>query len=1467
FTLSPGLEVVDAVVNNRAGWRVDPATRQLLVTLRQPGTGGKVLITAVAPLPAGGKTTPLPVVRPVRAVVGDERVEVRVHPDLEAESLDPADYRLTDAGLAPDHGRVMTLVGSLLPPGADEPFRRPPAVRIAGAGPEVATEEGVEWRIEAGRVHLACRLGVRVRRGPLFHLALHPPPGFTLDRVTSTPDDAVAYAGPAAAPEPGVTVEFARPVPTGQRVELRLAFRGPVLPAGGTVRVPLPRFAPVDAAERAGWVSLCPGPGWSVTPRLSPGATEATEATAPPAAPGDATVTYLYRGREPEGELVLSAVRPAFTAAAETRLDLAADRLTAATRLTLKVTAGALPAVTVFEPGPVRAGRTWKVADGSNAVTAATPILLGRLPGALPVLGAPWGGLAPAVATRAATGGEPGTYWVVRFARPVSDEVSLETEAVIPGATPETARVLAGELASGRRDLLSVRGAAGHTSRVDPASPLGGAVAPADAPPASRSWSFDGLYLVTVCGEPHSLVVFGGAVAARDGPTLPIRLPAGAEVRAACAGGHWLDPGRCEPVPGADEVELRLPVPAGAGVVRFEVQYHLPTDGGSIVRRVRSPAPALPGGPHPVRRWWAYPPGALAAWPVAARTSSAAAAMPVLLGDPLDRPVGELAVVRFPGETVVVAPARLADAVGAGLAAVLVALGWVGARRGNRSVGFALMAVLIGAGVVYLVGPAAWERAARPAVVAGLPAAVAVVVARGRVRLVPPVAPAVPADSRTRSLGVVAAALLVGLVPVVASRAQPGPRDVVLILPGPAADPTRETVIAPRAVLDRLDAAARPPHPAAVITAAAYDGRAEDGTARFTARFVVHSFLDAETAVGLPLADVRLERVLVDGKPALPVAPRPDVYTVPVVGRGRHEIEAGFVVAVATAGPEREVRFGLPEVPDCRLTFTVPGSARQLQAVGRLGDQKTGPEKDAPRVEADLGAVRAAHLRWRQGTGGAAAVTVREGCVWDVSEGGSELTACYQVRVDSGSVSGFRFDLPAGLEPVRVTVRPLDTMAGAGVLRDWSVGPEAGGLRPLLIGLQGPTDGRLLVTLECVPRGAPTRQPALRFPRPVGMENAGGVYGLRATGVAVEGVTRVGVIDFAADALAREFGAIPDLRLSPMVPVLAFSPRPREAAELRPTLRPGPDPPAASQDTTWRVGPHRADGAGAIRWAAKDPVPVLEFALPGVRVFEVRGADVSGWAQTDGRVQVWFRKPAREGAVEWAGTLTPAPPGKPVAEPLPFDPPVPGLVHVRPGRHSLRVLPADGWAVRVAADRGWQADVSAEDREWRFHADGAAPPVRLVLFPPRGGPARGFGLVETGGPAVSYRGIVELSLPPNRPHHLVVRAAGLPPGATAALDLPPGTAAHDRPGDDGEREWDLDVPAAPPGVFRATVVVRLPAAGTVRLPTIWCGVGGAVPGPAGVVRYVGVTGGGRGARVAGAAPVSPAELHAIQAAW
>ena len=1379
FTPSAGLRVLDVTVNNRAGWRTDATTKELRVALRQPAASAKVRVTAAAARLTGpGSLAALPTLRPVNGLPTQEQVELHVPADLDLSGWEPGDFRVTDAATAADGARTLALTGTLLPAGSTLPARRPPAVGVAGAGPQFDTTEDVTWEADTGRTHLTAAVRVRVRRGPLFRVAVRPPPGYALGRAATDPADALATAGPG--PTGTTTVEFARPLAAGQDVRLTLEFRGPPVPPGPVARLPFPGVGVVGAAERHGAVRGFAGPGWEAHPHV-------VRPAAPPDAPDPRESFHVpYVGAEPAGELLLASVRPTFASSVETRLDFTDGRLTATSVVRLDVSAGLVGGVAVFDPTPT--ARTWKVTDGSNTVAAATPTRLGSFPAALALLGG--NGLGSLTAASAAGRADPGTLWVVRFSRPVEDELHLETTTVLgTGLTHADAARRAAAWAG-----LTVAGAGERTTRTDLPPALGGVPATAVRP----AWVVGELVLTTECGEHDQSAVLRGVVTARGGRELPVRLPPGARVHAAAVAGKAVDPASLS---GA---ELLLPVPAGIDPAPFEVRYRLPRAPGGLGWRVESPIPEVPGVAAGPRREWVFAPGVAAAWPFGGTTTDA----------------------------VVVVPERLATAAGLGLAALVGGFGWVGVRTVHRSAGFALLTVLAGAGVAVLAGPAAWGRVGWPVLAVGLPAAAAVVVSRGRV----------PRRAAAVALVFVAAGV----------SAQPGAPDVVFVVTG--AD--GETVLAPPPLLARLEALAKADAPAPVVVAATYDGRAEDGLARITAAFTVQAFDAAGLAVQLPLADVRLERVTVNGAPANPAAVGGGRYAVPLPGPGRHAVEVRFAVPVGGGGGEREVKFGVPEVPDARLTFAAPPAARQVQAGGRFGEQKLAG--DPTRIAADLGAVKAVSVRWRDAPPGAGTPTVREGCVWDVSEAGAVLTACYDVRAEAGAAAVFRFDLPAGLEPVRVAARGLDAAAAA--VQAWGVVAEKGGGRTLRVDLAAPADGRVLVTVECHTRAAPAAQPVLRFPRPLGMERRGGVYGLRPNHVAVGDVPRDGVIDFTADALVREFGTVPELRLAVVPGLQAFTPRPDGVPpELRPVLRAGPDPGTVRVEAAWGADLRGASGTGSLAWSATEPAALIEFAL-AARVREVRAAELAGWSQTGERVQVWFRRPVAAATVHWVADTTHGAAG---VESVAFEPPLPRPVGPAVGATTVRVRPADGVGLKVGRDTGWAAERVGDGREWGFQAPGAAAPVRVELTATRAGRPAGFGLLDLTAKEPTYRVAVELPVAAGRPVHAVVRVAGLPADAKAELEPIAGARVTGRSDPGDATAWDVDVPAGP---LRAVVAVRLPAGWAGPLPAVWAGAGADVPGNWDVVRFVGRIG-RSDVRLNGATPATPIEQSEAHATW
>ncbi len=1290
FLADPGWHITDVVMNNRAAWTVDPpevpgGPRRVRLRLRQPGPGGPVVISAIAlfPDPARSTEAPLPAIRPLAAIVTEETLELRIGSGWKIEAWNAGDYRLTSGSVVPslllgggETTRVLTLEGTLVAPGAQEPFRRLPSFRLSPPEAEVATTERMEWTLDETRATLRARVGVRVRRGPLFHLSVRPPPGYALDRNPVAIHERVSYVGPLV----GGTqvIEFVPPLSSGQNLPLHLEFRGPPVQPG---TIPFPAWG-FGAAEREGWFSIRTSPHWTATVQPGVGAEPVgLWSWLTTDIPRDAPAVYYYRGKEPEGRVTLRAATPTFTAHAAVRLNTVDDRWSLTTRWLLRISGGELATVAVAVPLP-DGPRTWRLVGEGNAIREAI-----RLPGEVFSLlpgGLPW----------------PGSWWVLRFQRPLTALAELETVALGPPVAdfsvtlpiPQMLGVqptVRAEVAPPWQARVTLQ-VAGDRLQVTPQASTA-------TPPVVQD-----AYLVTVVRAAGDVMVaMGGSVPHSTGSALQVALPPGVQVHSVNVQGRWLHPAAC--LERATTDRLRIPLPVGADIC-FEVRYRLPVSRTWPTQTITSPAPRVNGSELPVQRWWAFAAGMLPGWP--ARRWEATAEQPPLLGGPLSS--GEMIVLttRADETWIHVGSSRVARALAVILAAGIAVWGlWVLLRQRLRDVLLLAGLTVMSVGGGYL-GPPWWAH------VAGLPVGAVVMcwALVGVAKLLP------RRGVRTAAAAAATAAVMLVLgIPTWPLWAQGPSGATVLIVTN---DQGTEEVFVPRAVLDRLATLTQPPAPAPMITSAEYAIQTEDTTATVTARLIVHAFAPQENTVTLSLSDVRLERVAVNGRVAFPTTSRPESYSIPLPGPGRHEMELRFATSIVTTGSEREVRFGIPEVPRCRVVASLAKDARQPQVINRWGRQVVTTDTRG-RLEADLGAAKAVHLRWRQGASGAAVVRVREACIWDMTEVGAELTAAYLIRVEQGTVADLTFEIPPELEVVRVTARNLDLASAWLSLRDWSTMETKGRHRLLRTEFQNPTAGRFLVVFQAVPRRPMSRQPVLRFPRMAWMQptaDSESVYGLRTTRVTLESLGLSAVSDFPVEAL-RDFVNVPDLRLETQPLQRVFRPT-GPGAELRPAVR-GGETITVQTTTTWQVSPHRADAAGTIAWTTKEPQLFLEWTLPGVRLLDVRGSEVASWHQSGARVQVWLHANTQEGTLEWRGTVTPAPTGKTPAEPIEFDAVRPRISGGRPAQEDVRVNVVPGWLAEIERSRGWQATPSAYGA-WHWVATMPNPPdVRLKLVPQR----------------------------------------------------------------------------------------------------------------------------------------------------
>lgn len=1451
FDIDPSLSITDVAVNDRAGWQVEPTSvpgklAVLRVRLRHPGPGGKVLITALAPPPdATDPNRSLPFVRPQNGLVGEERVHLHVGPDSKLMGWSVGDFRLDDSRAAADHSLNLAFAGSLLPNGSKQTFRRPPGVAVAGAAPEFTTRESLEWRIDSGRAEITATMHVRVRRGPLFYLTLHLPNGFNLTRLTTTPEDAAAFAGPIVGTPHTVTVEFQRPILMGQEVELRFELRGPPaesVRAEAPVRYPLPQFGPVGASERDGTLTIAAVPGWQVTPRAM-GRPNPTMSEGP--------LSFPFRGHEPEGFIYLAPRPPDWAAMSETTVSRTEGRPTSTTKLTLRIPAGSVSDLAVLIPEADGRERTWRLATAGNTLANVTAAPLGELPRLLPLLAAPNSGLGPVLATAPIIDG-PLTVWRLSLAHATNGEIRLETTSPLHGsATAGSLFVplptLVGCPSQSAAITIDSEAAAVYRfehpdlkriERRDTRRPIRIALRPEGRVVDVRTggWKYEGLYQTTHCeGSGELTVIFGGRVLSSSGPNLPITLPPKAEPLTAEVAGKWVSPQSDSVTDEEDGSAVRLPLPLTRPVT-FEIRYRLPAEFQLGFAKPASPLPGLPGESSDLLRTWVLGPNVTALWPLKGMELTGAR------------------ISAQTDDTLVVARQSSLAAMRFSLAAIILALGVRLASRAKRPSGRTIVIAAVLLAVIGGIGRVAWEPILGLPTIAGIAALVLLLLARARPEPAPDHTVAAPApvslargSSRFATTSAVIAILLSLLPAVFGQSAEPA---VVYIL----TEGEKEFVLAPRAVLDRLDALARPTVPGVVITSARYDGEANEDAVHFRATFEVRNFSAEPATLTLPLGNTRLESVKIADTPAFPTAVKSDVFNLTVPAGSKHTITAAFTVSITGTEANRELRFTIPEVPISRLTLIAPTEARQVMLAGWRGEEVVDTPDTNPELAADLGAARVVHLRWRQGTiddiRSSVKVKVKEACVWDVNESEGELTGCYLYRIEQGSLGRFRFNLPAEVEPTRVVVRSPDAVGGSGaVLRDWVLGPEENGLRLLRVQLQSPVEGRVLVILEAVPRRPLTRQPVFRFPRPANgnIEVESAAFALHTDHVVADALARTGLVDAPNDILARDFPGVPDLQFPASTPLRTFRPVPGQVPELRPILRPPSTPVEVSQDVSWALTVnHKANGTGTLRWSRKDePLTMAEFDLPeSVHLAEVRGADVAGWTLAPrGHVQVWFRTPVKETSIEWLGHM-PLGGAPKQADATVFEPPLPSPVNAVSLGTTLRVRPPPGFGVKLDRERGWTS-LPTTNRESLFRSDGKTPPPHWLLYAPRSNtpPAHAFARFDVLPTGVTERVFLEHRLPRGRPHHLVLRVVGVPTGASVETNLPSGLHVTARPPGASVREWDIDVPAGMAEPIRASVIVKLPLPkDEMLMPAVSLSVGGGVPVPPGPPAWLALPG-------------------------
>ena len=288
----------------------------------------------------------------------------------------------------------------------------------------------------------------------------------------------------------------------------------------------------------------------------------------------------------------------------------------------------------------------------------------------------------------------------------------------------------------------------------------------------------------------------------------------------------------------------------------------------------------------------------------------------------------------------------------------------------------------------------------------------------------------------------------------------------------------------------------------AIVSHAEYSGRLEGDVARFDGRLVIHHFETEWTHLVLPLGEVALEKVEVNGRPATlagadpagsgrkpvvqrkaqsPQAPsraaggQPAIY---LAEPGLHVVDVRFSVPVSRLGATGRLIVPLRPVSSGRLVFQLPAEDLDVQVSGGPGGWRrqaaSSADKDAVEalgrfVRIPLGSASDLSIRWqprRIEARGDQLVSVDHSLLVEVLDSGVHFHSKFQYRIQQGALGELQLSIPPD-----VAVQEVHGLEVA----DWSIetDPAAGpapGVQRLVISLKTELTTGADVNVHCFRR-------------------------------------------------------------------------------------------------------------------------------------------------------------------------------------------------------------------------------------------------------------------------------------------------------------------------------------------------------------------------------------------------------------
>jgi hypothetical protein len=381
-------------------------------------------------------------------------------------------------------------------------------------------------------------------------------------------------------------------------------------------------------------------------------------------------------------------------------------------------------------------------------------------------------------------------------------------------------------------------------------------------------------------------------------------------------------------------------------------------------------------------------------------------------------------------------------------------------------------------------------------------------------------------------------------------------------------------------------------------------------------------------------------KMQLNGEPCLPDGSKPDRYLISLPATPEQTLHVEFAATPKELGSDRELRVTVPEVLMSRVDFATELPRRQPDVFTRRGGQTPDFNTKGFSIKADLGWTRTLGVRWREQLkteGNAQTITVKEGTVWDVKEDTVRCDAAFAYRVEGGNVDSIAVQLPAGLVTTSVTVRALDLRTAGVGMRDWSSAVGPNGTTKVTVAFQEPIDGEFLVLVRTLAKDPTQRSLFMTSPLAldVKLENRESLLALRLFGVQLRDVSLANAIDYPADALLKDFPAVPEWGFDQLTPNRVVRRQSENAIELSTELSP-PLRAVNAASTTVTLGAW-AEVEGEFR-AQGNAQSYAEFEVPmTVTVRDVRTAGLLGWCRNGRKIQLWLRIPVNDLTVRWSG--------------------------------------------------------------------------------------------------------------------------------------------------------------------------------------------------------------------------------------